>query len=466
MGTPRRQDAKKNAENTNETNLSVSSLASWRFGVPFVFLSAMILFSCSRPPPAASQSLKIVVSCDTDGWIVPCGCTANQSGGLPRRATFLDGLRRKDQVIYADAGGASAGNSAYDRAKFEAILAGEKLMGITAHNLGRSELAFGPIALRDIAARTNAPFVSANAKATDGSLLAEPMRILTLAGRRIALVGVVSPSFASKGVVIDEPLHAISDAISARRGQFDSLIVLAYLPLDELNKLASDLPEADAIIGGPTFQSVIPHPAGHVLLGAATNKGKFVVSLHPPESAGGMWSGEVDELGPAFSDEIAQVQNIHDYLATLGRLDLSAADSGLAPAVPPDAPANYRIAGSASCASCHAAENTAWQNSKHAHAWQTLVEKQFHVDSYCQQCHTTGYGLSGGFQSRAASMQRVDVGCENCHGPSLAHVNDPALRTPFNAFDQCLRCHDHENSPKFDATTFWAAIQHGKGAKP
>src|SRR6185437_2320862 len=72
----------------------------------------------------------LLISGDTAGWITPCGCTANQSGGLLRRGTYIEQLRRGADVIYADVGGAPAGASEYQRVKFEAILRGEKVMGI------------------------------------------------------------------------------------------------------------------------------------------------------------------------------------------------------------------------------------------------------------------------------------------------------------------------------------------------
>src|ERR1700733_4639164 len=81
--------------------------------------------------PTTGEKLKpiaLVVSGDTDGWIVPCGCTANQSGGLLRRATFLSARRETNEVVLAEAGGAPGGASDYDRCKFEFILAGERLM--------------------------------------------------------------------------------------------------------------------------------------------------------------------------------------------------------------------------------------------------------------------------------------------------------------------------------------------------
>ena len=80
----------------------------------------------------------LVVSGDTAGWITPCGCASNQSGGLLRRGTYLANLGKTADVILADAGGAAGGTSDYHKVKFEAILAGERRMGLAAHNIGRT----------------------------------------------------------------------------------------------------------------------------------------------------------------------------------------------------------------------------------------------------------------------------------------------------------------------------------------
>ena len=46
-------------------------------------------------------------------------------------------------------------------------------------------------------------------------------------------------------------------------------------------------------------------------------------------------------------------------------------------------------------------------------------------------------------------------------------VSDPKIRTAFaaSAADQCVRCHDHENSPHFDYATYWPRIKHGREPK-
>ena len=425
-----------------------------------------MLFAVGCRRPAVARPAYLVVTADTAGWIVPCGCTANQSGGLLRRGTYLAGLRRSADVLCVDAGGATVGNSPYQLAKLDAILRGEAMLGVAAHNLGRGEIAFGPTALRAAAATSGVPFISANVHTADRKPIADAARIVTFAGRRIALVGVCSPRYATADVWVDDPRSAIDAAVAARRGQFDALVVLAYLPEDELAALAASLPEADAVVGGPTGQPIVPRLLGPTLLAAATSKGKFAVRLQLP--AAGPWAGQVDELGPSYGDDPPQVANLHGFLAAMRTRDLPAADTGLAPPTPAAAPADYRIAGSASCLSCHADSATVWHASHHATAWQTLVAKGSEVDPSCQQCHTTGYGLPGGFDHRSApgAADLESVGCESCHGPSLAHVRDVHVRTPYNGFDQCVRCHDHENSPAFDLAAYWPRVRHGKGQGP
>src|SRR5208282_1443039 len=141
-----------------------------------LLLSAAVFQGCRQPTQAARATL-IVISGDTQGWITPCGCTANQSGGLLRRATYLHELRASADVLYFDAGGAGAGDSPFELAKLEATLAGESEMGICAHNIGGSELAIGPEALQRIAGSAHVPLISANVRLADGSALAPAIRI-------------------------------------------------------------------------------------------------------------------------------------------------------------------------------------------------------------------------------------------------------------------------------------------------
>jgi hypothetical protein len=430
-----------------------------------VLTAAIFIMGCdkTKPDPAPIKPITVVISCDTEGWITPCGCTSNQSGGLLRRGSYVAGLREKATVIYADAGGAVRGKSEYDRLKFDAILAGEKLMGVAAHNIGKAEAALGAATLRGLI-HGGSPLVSANVRDDSGQLIAEPLRVIETAGRRVAIVGVLSPRFATPGIRIDDPRQAVLAAANVATGRYDALLVLAYLPEDELEHLAAALPEADAVVGGPTGQPIPPRRIGPTLLTSATTKGKFLAVLNGSER--GQWSGSIVEMTGAVVDQDTQQENLRRYLDNLAGRDLTPAQTELAPLLPPGIPADYRVAGSAGCATCHAVEYGIWEHTHHAHAWQTLAAKHFEVDPECMRCHTTGYGLPGGFESRASSAARMSVGCESCHGPSASHVVDPKRRTSFKARDQCTQCHDHENSPKFEFESYWSRIKHGPSTQP
>jgi hypothetical protein len=274
---------------------------------------------------------------------------------------------------------------------------------------------------------------------------------------------VLSPRYAGPKFRIDEPRDAILTTLQEHHGKFDWAIVLAYLPEAELRELAAGLPEVHAVIGGPTGQSIAPTRTGPVLLASATNKGKFVVKLSvPTPTEKSSIKGQSIELSEQFADDAAQAKNLADFRQQLADRDLTAADSGLVADAGRDVPDDYRFSGSASCATCHSEDADHWQKSGHAHAWETLSQRKAQMDSYCQQCHTTGFDLPGGFQSAKSTADRVSVGCESCHGPSHAHVQSSSVKTPFAAKDQCVRCHDHENSPKFNYASYWMKIQHGQ----
>src|SRR5688572_27376155 len=230
--------------------LPITPRANTRFA-PTLIVVVSLLSGCSRDSASSSDSkpAMLVVTGDTAGWLTPCGCTSNQSGGLLRRATYVTALAKTSDVILADAGGAAGGTSDYHKVKFEAILAGEKRMGLAAHNIGRSEAALGAAYLRDIAKRLQVPLISSNVSGADGNPVGEVSRVATAGGRRVLLVGVMSPKFAADGLQVRDPRRAVLDAIAPASGTYDSLVVLAYLPQDELEALAASLPEADVVIG-------------------------------------------------------------------------------------------------------------------------------------------------------------------------------------------------------------------------
>jgi hypothetical protein len=412
----------------------------------------------SKPAP---RRLDIVVSCDTSGWIVPCGCSSKQAGGLPRRATYARLASADGEVLLADVGGAPGGTSQYDRKKFEYVLKGEADMQTAAHNIGAAEALLGADEIRRLGTQLQSPFVSTNVRDGEDQLIVPAHRIVERGNARVAILGVLSPKFGVSGLKIDNPIESVLKHIATLKSQFDVLLILAYLPEEELEAFAANVPEADLVAGGPTGQSILPKHAGPTLWGAATNKGKFLLHFERPADKG-RWAGKIVELGSEYADHESQLENLRAFREELRRIDFRADQTVFSPPIPANPPADFRVAGSDACEKCHNDECGSWRMSGHGRAWLTLLEKESQVDPYCQHCHTTGYGLPGGFTSLATGSDRINVGCETCHGPSHSHAQKPSIKTMYDARDRCISCHDHENSPKFEYASFWEMIAHGE----
>lgn len=120
--------------------------------------------------------------------------------------------------------------------------------------------------------------------------------------------------------------------------------------------------------------------------------------------------------------------------------------------------------GTAACKECHEEAFPVFEASKHAHAYETLEQKnkQFHLD--CVGCHVTGWQQPGGVCRIDKVSDREDVGCESCHGPGSLHAEDPDVGNIRLTADEplCVSCHDRENSPHFEFEKYMAQIL-GKG---
>lgn len=345
--------------------------------------------------------------------------------------------------------------------KLDAIVKGEMEMGLAVHNIGRSELALGPDVLKTMMTESAVPFISANIKDKDGQPIAPAHRVVSVDQHRFAVIGVLAPKFKTVGVKISDPKQAVLDEVGKIGGDVDAIIVLAYLEQEALEQLAQQVPEVDLVLGGPTGQTMTPQKPAATWLASTTNKGKFVIHFRYTPQQAQRWSGQILEVSDDYLENSDQLDNLKAFYELLGEADLVATETGLKRQIKRQQIHGKQFAGNQNCQSCHVQDCSHWSSTKHAHAWETLTNKLSHVDPYCQQCHTTGYGQSGGFFSIAQSKTMVNVGCESCHGASADHAANPKTRTAMVATDSCVGCHDRENSPAFNYEEYWKTIKHG-----
>ena len=158
----------------------------------------------------------------------------------------------------------------------------------------------------------------------------------------------------------------------------------------------------------------------------------------------------------------------------------------------PDTP----YVGSAACEKCHPISHEAVANGRHAKAigllksaaadhWRVPPHKRGVVGlgkAECLRCHVTGFGQRGGFPAAVPAdpltHPMAGVGCEGCHGPGKAHVDDPKKPRAIaklggtcnecNVLPICRQCHDDRNSPRFHYPTALSGARHkfGKAKTP
>jgi hypothetical protein len=113
--------------------------------------------------------------------------------------------------------------------------------------------------------------------------------------------------------------------------------------------------------------------------------------------------------------------------------------------------------GSEACKDCH---ETEYQNfkkyCKKVNSFQSVssMKKGLTDEEYksCLECHTTGYGKPGGFESLEKTPDLAEAGCEVCHGPGGKHVETESvedLKRQLTAED-CDSCHSSERVEAFN----------------
>jgi hypothetical protein len=415
-----------------------------------------------RPQARSNGPLTILVAGDTGGAIGPV-CGANASGGLSRRGEIVRRARAEGPVVVADLGNAAFDDSAYDRVNFAAILKGEAIMGVAAHNVGPSEAAMGAAELRELSKRSGVSFVSTNVRDAAGRPVAETLRVVEVGGRRVAIAGLLSPSYGGESLRIESPRKALDQALPPE-AEYDDLLVLAYLTPDEIKELPPNLPPRALVVTPAGVELNEQAGLAASALSASVGKHGTSVARFDREPTAG-WSVRSVALDAIVPEAPKQVENLVAYHRDLARHDFSAQDTSFVLELAPVLSREAQVAGTHTCRACHVQDCAAWDNSAHSRAWQTLVDRGVQFDAACQRCHSTGFGWAGGFVSADRSHATLNVGCESCHGPSFAHVVDPMTRTPLVARDQCGRCHTADTSPQFNFEAAWGAIRHGPAAE-
>jgi hypothetical protein len=439
----------------------------------------------------------VVVSGALGGFIEPCGCTGleNQKGGLSRRHTLIETLKKQGWPIVAlDMGGVVQRFGPQATIKYRYALGALSTIGYDVVGLGIGELKLPgeDLLLAQQQEGKAQPFVSANVASAELDELGfrVPYKIVEAAGKRFGVTTILgdqrgralqNPDFQWTAAV--EALPAVVEKLKAEK--CDHHVLLVSAPLEEAQLVARKFPQFDIVVAAS--DSDPPSPDAALIKGT---KSRFIELSHK-----GMYVGVLaffdDAKTPMRYQRVpldGRFADSDDMRAMMTAYQDELRQAGLAGLElrPSPHPSGRTFVGSATCGECHTTAYDIWKKTPHSHATKptlTALKPARQHDPECLSCHVTGWEpqeyypfKSGYLDLKKTPLMRAN-GCENCHGPGSKHVaaengdidaDDEMLAklresmrlTKANAPDHCMRCHDLDNDPHFDFKLRWPDIEH------
>ncbi len=437
------------------------------------------------PDPGAGpevRRLTLLLTGDTQGYLENCGCKANQSGGVARRATALARVRARDPgALLLDAGSAFVRPEKQVELDFltrqEQALYLDTLdmMRYQAAAIGTTELVFGLDYFREQTRGLGVPYLAANVT-KNGRAIAPGSIVLRAGGLRVGVIGIFEPPYGkaapalfeenTRSLVFEDPIETLRRETPALRARSDLVVALGRLTPYTARRAAAAVPDIDAILSSeksaPVRLGGAPghvHPEdgpgflGRTLLAYSGMTNYGLVSLRLGlDARGRIASAEVEDhwLYEDTPDDPGVRAALNRFYDRVGK-EAAARD-----AVPPLFAGDPErlggaYVGAALCAECHATEMAQWRRTKHASAYKTLLDRHRHFQPRCVACHVVGYGTPRGYRLGSPEETLANVQCEVCHGPGGEHAATPHKENIRRAVPApvCLECHTPDHSDHF-----------------
>ncbi|WP_154673647.1 multiheme c-type cytochrome [Singulisphaera acidiphila] len=448
------------------------------------------------PKPVAA----LLISGEQDGYLEPCGCTSGQLGGLRRRYDLIRHIRETDQwplalvdlgSLVKDPAGARGGPEQV-KIKFSVALKALEMLKYDAFALSAEDLKVGVgESLGQIINLAEKPrVVVANVKPAEGFDQNIRPSVKTKVGpMTIGITAILDPDALNK-LKDDEkdallptilsPEAALPGVLADLENDTDTQVLLVQGPPELAKSLAAKFPGFDIVVAtSDSDPDADPERlnGGKTILVKVGTKGKYVgvVGLYndPKQKyrfqrvpLNSRYNGDAGPMRKLIEDDFQEMLKQAGVVENFPRRNFVGGAPGAT------------FVGAETCKTCHPGTYAKWAATKHAHAFEDIVtdpkgdRSDHQFDAECISCHTTGFEYNSGWKSAAATPYLKGNQCENCHGPASKHVEEPdnqefrklIARTAAGADKAglCYRCHDEDNSPKFNFQTYWGQIAHSK----
>ncbi|MBI4620727.1 MAG: hypothetical protein HY739_11295 [Desulfobacterales bacterium] len=366
------------------------------------------------------------------------------------------------------------------RLKADLIIESFNRIGCSAFNVGDYDLAMGVKYLMKKAESAKFPFLSANLiDKNTGKPLFQPYIIKDINGLKVGILGLVTPDIQSRfskdtssNLAVKDPFETAKTLVSELKGKTHLIIALTHLGLLSDKELAKRIPEIDIIIGGHDKVKLdSPIIINNTLILQAYKEGQYLgildLTLHNNVKAEDFikkatYKNVILPLGDNIKDDAEISDLIKNYKKGISQI--ATEDNFHRKKLQAYSPEKGKVTitnifvGDKVCRTCHPKEYELWKETKHARAYQSLINKNQQFDLECIGCHTTGYDRGGGFSSLSSLGKFKGVQCEECHGAGDKHQRGGDIVKSMSE-DVCLRCHTKERSPGFNYKEYLEAVQ-------
>ena len=279
---------------------------------------------------------------------------------------------------------------------------------------------------------------------------------------RVAFVGLaeLSNQFLS-GFKVTDPIEAAKRVVPEARRRADLVVVLAYGRMEEVIRIAREVPAIDVVIAGTGDMFTPPMRFGETLVAFTPFETRFLGELRFYRNDQGKFTTRARfiSLDAGVGDDAEALKVAADV--TAANLKAFKDNQGALAEWSSRSGSNGATGSSTACAQCHAAQYFKWANSRHARASDILALKQTESDASCLACHASGLQKAGS-PGLGEIPKLTNVQCEQCHGPGAAHVARPAkgYGRITNMKELCSGCHTSQTSSKFELQAYWERIKH------
>ncbi len=396
------------------------------------------------------------------GELKPCGCAKEEDqGGIERRMGYFASKQSSSlPFVRVDVGDNFKEPSRQGRLKANTMIRAMERMQYDAVVLGEKDLVYGNSFLKELPAL---PWISANVKIKDWSVTSYKIKTLSN-GLKIGLISVAEPQLFYGGehsnVTVESPTEALMRSLpELQKENPDLVILLTHMKKDAALGLLK-IKGVDLIINGHI------HDDQHLVdFNPVEREGKLFIQPAPRGQKMGELTVMLNADGSkTFHTNIIKLDSAIPSDPGMTRL-YSEYNNGVEALFMESLKAKRKrkqsvYATDATCKTCHTETHAKWEQTRHGHAYKTLLQVNKAFDPECLICHTTGFNQPGGFLSALDTPKLKNVQCEMCHGPRRKHAQSPTGGFAKEARQACGLCHVRNHSPNFDFKTYWPKIAH------